>query len=100
MRKKMADIFDMSCKMKWRITNAYIHDCRIANSAGRRILSVACAEGGERHGTVFRLCKPVQSWSFSYTCDAEYSLCLARGRRGRIFFDDGGDVRGNQRSVR
>jgi hypothetical protein len=24
-------------KMSWRITNAYIHGCRITNSAGRRL---------------------------------------------------------------
>jgi hypothetical protein len=31
-----ADTFFISGKMKLRITNAYFHDCRIANSAGRR----------------------------------------------------------------
>jgi hypothetical protein len=35
MRKKMADTFFISGMTKLRITNAYIHDCRISNSAGR-----------------------------------------------------------------
>jgi hypothetical protein len=34
--EKTADIFSISGMTKLRITNAYIHDCRIANSAGRR----------------------------------------------------------------
>jgi hypothetical protein len=36
--EKTTDIFIISGMTKLRITNAYIHDCRIANSAGRRIL--------------------------------------------------------------
>jgi hypothetical protein len=35
--KKTADVFIISGMTRFRITNAYIHDCRIANSAGRRI---------------------------------------------------------------
>jgi hypothetical protein len=33
--EKTADSFIISAKTMLRITNAYIHDCRIANSAGR-----------------------------------------------------------------
>jgi hypothetical protein len=39
MRKKTAAIFNISGMTKLRITNAYIHDCRIANSAGRKNLA-------------------------------------------------------------
>jgi hypothetical protein len=47
--KKTADIFIISGMMKLRITNAYIHTCRIANSAGRSVrppLAWAAQDGG------------------------------------------------------
>jgi hypothetical protein len=39
--EKSTDIFNISGMMMWRITNAYIHDCRIANSAGRKNMSAS-----------------------------------------------------------
>jgi hypothetical protein len=35
--EKTADFFIISAKTMLRITNAHIHDCRIANSAGRSV---------------------------------------------------------------
>jgi hypothetical protein len=56
--KKNGDTFFISGETTLRIANAHIHDCRIANSAGRD----------------FRLCKPVQSGSFAFRYDAGWSL--------------------------
>jgi hypothetical protein len=50
--KKTAAIFIISGMTKLRITNAYIHDCRIANSAGRRL----GAGSGERNTGIIDPC--------------------------------------------
>jgi hypothetical protein len=44
---KTADVFDISGMMMLRIANAYIHDCRIANSAGRRGREKNCCFFGD-----------------------------------------------------
>jgi hypothetical protein len=82
--KKTADIFDISGKMMLRITNAYSHDCRIANSAGRSRLEPAPSMVG-RDGRTWRLYRPPDC--HVATLLAKTGGCRARGAVRRLCRD-------------
>jgi hypothetical protein len=65
---KTADVFDISGKMMLRIANAYIHDCRIANSAERT----------RRHSSVFA--RSVATWQSRIP----YHVCPRIARSGAL----------------